>query len=113
MNAPQDPIINACRRLGLNNTPENKVKVIFVPAMLNGEDGFLNMPYEEVISACGMGCFPSWYEPWGYTPQESAAPPCLLTTGIFRVLACGRAHSCRRGRCGRYGVCVMPRRGMN
>ncbi len=72
-NAPQDPIITTCRRLGLNNKPENRVKVIFVPAMLNGNDGFFNMPYEDILVGSDCGVFPSWYEPWGYTPQESAA----------------------------------------
>ena len=72
-NPAQDPIITSCLRLGLDNGPEDRVQVIFVPALLNGEDGFLNMPYNEVLSACDLGVFPSWYEPWGYTPQESAA----------------------------------------
>ena len=72
-NQPQDPILNACKRLGLDNRPENHVQVIFDPALLDGNDGFLNMPYEEVLAACDLGVFPSWYEPWGYTPQESAA----------------------------------------
>lgn len=72
-NPAQDPIITACLRLGLDNGPEDRVQTIFIPALLNGGDGFLNMPYNEVLSACDLGVFPSWYEPWGYTPQESAA----------------------------------------
>ncbi len=72
-NQPQDPILNACQRLGLDNRPENPVQVVFVPALLDGSDGFLDMSYEDVISSCDLGVFPSWYEPWGYTPQESAA----------------------------------------
>ena len=43
-NQPQDPILNACKRLGLDNRPENHVQVIFDPALLDGNDGFLNMP---------------------------------------------------------------------
>lgn len=70
---PNDLILNACTRLGLDNRPENHVQVIFNPALLDGHDGFFNMPYDEVLSACDLGVFPSWYEPWGYTPQESAA----------------------------------------
>lgn len=111
-NAPQDPIINACRRLGLNNQPDSHVKVIFVPAMLDGHDGFLNMPYEDVISACDMGFFPSWYEPWGYTPQECAAwaVPTLTTDlsgfGMW-------ARDAQKGNEETSGVAVMPRRGMN
>ena len=77
-NPPQDPILCACRRLNLDNRPDNRVQVIFDPAQLNGQDGFLNMPYQEVLSACDLGVFPSWYEPWGYTPQESIA--CAVPT---------------------------------
>lgn len=111
-NAPQDPIINACRRLGLNNQPDSHVKVIFVPAMLDGHDGFFNMPYEDVISACDMGFFPSWYEPWGYTPQECAAwaVPTLTTDlsgfGMW-------ARNAQKGLDEASGVAVMPRRGMS
>lgn len=70
---PHDAILNACRRLGLTNNVDDAVQLIFIPAMLNGQDGLLNMPYYDVLSACDLGVFPSWYEPWGYTPHESAA----------------------------------------
>ncbi len=72
-NSPNDPILNMCRNLGLNNSPNNHVQVVFVPAQLNGSDGFINLTYEQTLAACDLGAFPSWYEPWGYTPQESAA----------------------------------------
>ena len=112
-NAPQDPIINACRRLGLDNAPDRRVKVIFVPAMLDGSDGFLNLPYEQVLAACDTGFFPSWYEPWGYTPQESAAwsVPTLTTdlSGFGMWARDQLQESAER----HPGVCIMPRRGMN
>ncbi len=72
-NSNADPIVAACRRLGLNNEDGDNIRLIFVPAMLDGNDGFINMPYEDVLAACDLGVFPSWYEPWGYTPHESAA----------------------------------------
>ena len=72
-NSLNDPILSTCLRIGLDNRPDNAVQVVFVPALLDGHDGFLNMTYDEVLSACDLGVFPSWYEPWGYTPQESAA----------------------------------------
>jgi phosphorylase/glycogen(starch) synthase len=68
-----DPILQACERLGLKNFPQNRVQVIFVPTYLNGHDGLLNMPYFEAVAGCDLGVFPSYYEPWGYTPLESAA----------------------------------------
>ncbi|MCH5277164.1 MAG: alpha-glucan family phosphorylase [Desulfovibrionaceae bacterium] len=71
--AANDPILNACRRLGLHNREENHVQVVFVPALLDGNDGFFNMPYFDILAGCDLGVFPSWYEPWGYTPHESAA----------------------------------------
>ena len=68
-----DPILETCGRVGLRNTPQNKVNVIFIPAYLTGHDGLLNMTYYEALSGCDLGVFPSYYEPWGYTPLESAA----------------------------------------
>ena len=72
-NAGSDPIIQTCERLGLKNLPQNPVQIVFVPAYLNGHDGFINMPYYEALAGCDLGVFPSYYEPWGYTPLESAA----------------------------------------
>lgn len=111
-NAPHDPIISACRRLGLVNQPGSKVKVIFDPAMLDGQDGFFNMQYEDIISACDYGFFPSWYEPWGYTPQESAAwavPTVTTDLSGFGMWARNEQKNIEPPT----GVIVMPRRGMN
>jgi phosphorylase/glycogen(starch) synthase len=72
-NESADPILTACSRLGLKNGPENRVHVIFVPAYLNGHDGLINMDYYDVLAASDLGMFPSYYEPWGYTPLESIA----------------------------------------
>jgi len=72
-NEAADPILQTCSRLRLMNTQQNRVHVIFLPAYLNGHDGFLNMTYYEALSGCDLGVFPSYYEPWGYTPLESAA----------------------------------------
>lgn len=110
--APHDPILNACRRLGLNNHPGSRVKVLFNPAMLDGQDGFFNMPYEDIISACDFGFFPSWYEPWGYTPQESAAwsvPTVTTDLSGFGMWA----RNDQRNQQEPTGVVVMPRRGLN
>ncbi|MDZ4165318.1 MAG: alpha-glucan family phosphorylase [Smithellaceae bacterium] len=68
-----DPILITCNRVGLRNTPENKINVIFIPAYLNGHDGLINLHYYEALAGCDLGVFPSYYEPWGYTPLESAA----------------------------------------
>ena len=72
-NEASDPILRACDRLGLRNLPQNRVQVIFVPAYLNGHDGLIDMTYYDALAGCDLGVFPSYYEPWGYTPLESAA----------------------------------------
>ncbi|MBU2028183.1 MAG: alpha-glucan family phosphorylase, partial [Proteobacteria bacterium] len=72
-NEASDPILQTCDRLGLKNLPQNRVQVIFVPAYLNGHDGLINMTYYDALAGCDLGIFPSYYEPWGYTPLESAA----------------------------------------
>ncbi|MBQ9537557.1 MAG: alpha-glucan family phosphorylase [Desulfovibrionaceae bacterium] len=110
-NAPNDPILNNCRRLGLNNMPEDHVKVIFNPAMLDGNDGFFNMSYEDVLSACDAGIFPSWYEPWGYTPQECAACAVpTVTTDLSGFGIWAKQKMQEEGLEGR-GVHILPRRG--
>ncbi|MDA8125442.1 MAG: alpha-glucan family phosphorylase [Deltaproteobacteria bacterium] len=72
-NEASDPILQTCEQVGLRNHPQNRIQVIFIPAYLSGHDGFLNMTYYEALSGCDLGVFPSYYEPWGYTPLESAA----------------------------------------
>lgn len=68
-----DPTIQQLLRLGLDNREDNRVKVVFMPTYLDGGDSLLNMEYYEAVSACHLGIFPSYYEPWGYTPLESIA----------------------------------------
>ncbi len=59
--------------LGLYNNPDQRVKVVFVPSYLNGDDGIFNMPYYDLLIGMDLTVFPSYYEPWGYTPLESSA----------------------------------------
>jgi glycogen(starch) synthase len=68
-----DTILREANRLGLDNKPDDRVKLIFYPVYLDGHDGFLNLSYYDAMAACHLGVFPSYYEPWGYTPIESAA----------------------------------------
>ena len=68
-----DAILNTLRNSGLQNDANDKVKVMFVPAYLNGSDGIFNLTYSEFLSAFDFSVFPSYYEPWGYTPLESVA----------------------------------------
>ncbi len=73
VNEQEDLIIKSFLEQGLDNSTENKVKVIFYPVYLSGIDGLIDLPYYDAIMGCHLGLFPSYYEPWGYTPLESAA----------------------------------------
>jgi len=68
-----DPILQTCNRLKFVNDHNNRIHIIFIPAYLDGNDGLINIPYYEALSGCDLGIFPSYYEPWGYTPLECAA----------------------------------------
>jgi glycogen synthase len=68
-----DIILKKLIEKGLDNKEDDRVKVIYYPAYLSSADGLLGLNYNESIMACHLGLFPSYYEPWGYTPIESAA----------------------------------------
>jgi phosphorylase/glycogen(starch) synthase len=68
-----DPIIKRIQSCGLTNKPDQKVKIFFVPCYLNGNDGIFNLPYYQMLIGLNISVFPSYYEPWGYTPLESLA----------------------------------------
>uniref|UniRef100_A0A915Q5T7 Glycogen [starch] synthase n=1 Tax=Setaria digitata TaxID=48799 RepID=A0A915Q5T7_9BILA len=65
-----DPVLNAFRRTQLINQPYDRVKVIFHPEFLSSVSPLMNLDYEDFVRGCHMGVFPSYYEPWGYTPAE-------------------------------------------
>ena len=68
-----DAVLNSLRENGLQNNENDKVKVMFVPSYLNGNDGVFNINYNDFLYAFDLSVFPSYYEPWGYTPMESIA----------------------------------------
>ena len=80
-NATWDPIVNALKNSNLTD-PGSKVKVIFVPTYLNKADGIFHKDYYELLVGMDITVFPSYYEPWGYTPLESVAfsIPTVTTT---------------------------------
>uniref|UniRef100_A0A2A4IZM5 Glycogen [starch] synthase n=1 Tax=Heliothis virescens TaxID=7102 RepID=A0A2A4IZM5_HELVI len=65
-----DPVLNSIRRCELFNTVNDKVKVIFHPEFLTSTNPLFGLDYEEFVRGCHLGVFPSYYEPWGYTPAE-------------------------------------------
>ena len=80
-NMDADCVLNMVRHLGIANAPTDKVKLIFIPCYLNGDDGIVNMSYYDVVLGNDLCVYPSYYEPWGYTPLESIAfkVPCITT----------------------------------
>ncbi len=80
-NASDDRVLGMMRWLGIDNSKDDRVTVIFLPSYLIGDDGIVGKPYYDVILGNDLCIFPSYYEPWGYTPLESVAfkVPCITT----------------------------------
>lgn len=84
-----DLIVNAFKKNNLLNRIDDKVRVILYPSYLSTTDRLLGLNYEQAIQGSHLGVFPSYYEPWGYTPLECAANGVLSITsdlagfGIF------------------------------
>lgn len=80
-NAGQDSVLGMMNYLDMHNRKEDKVKVIFVPSYLIGDDGIVNIPYYNIVLGNDLCVYPSYYEPWGYTPLEAVAfkVPCITT----------------------------------
>lgn len=69
----EDPILSRIHSIGFSNDERSRVTVIYVPCYLNGNDGIFDMPYYDLLPGIDATVFPSYYEPWGYTPLESVA----------------------------------------
>lgn len=65
-----DPVLQYIRRIHLFNQKEDRVKIVFHPEFLSSTNPLFKMDYEEFVRGCHLGVFPSYYEPWGYTPAE-------------------------------------------
>lgn len=72
-NPGEDAIINRIHSLGFGQNPDSDVQVVYVPCYLNGNDGIFNLSYYDMLGGMDATAFPSYYEPWGYTPLESVA----------------------------------------
>lgn len=80
-NTNDDRVLGMMNYLDMHNRPEDRVKLIFVPCYLTGSDGIIDLPYYDVVLGNDLCVYPSYYEPWGYTPLESVAfsVPCITT----------------------------------
>lgn len=107
-NFDQDQITSTLRRHGVSNTPDNPVKVLFAPCYFDGADGIFNLPYYDMLSASDLCVYPSYYEPWGYTPLESAASAiATVTTDLAGFGLWAEEQGC--GNALDKGICVMHR----
>ena len=80
-NMSHDNVMGMLKFLDMWNRPEDRVKLIFLPCYLTGDDGVLNMTYYDLVLGNDLCIYPSYYEPWGYTPLEAVAfkVPCITT----------------------------------
>ncbi len=80
-NMSHDNVLGMMKYYDMHNRQDEKVKVIFLPCYLDGNDGIVNMTYYDVILGNDLCIYPSYYEPWGYTPLEAVAfkVPCITT----------------------------------
>ena len=72
-NMDEDKVLNYISYAGFTNIAADKLKIIFVPCYQDGRDGIFNKPYYDLLIGMDATVYPSYYEPWGYTPLESVA----------------------------------------
>ena len=68
-----DEILNFLKRRDLLNKADDKVKIVYHPDFINSTSPLFGMDYSQFVRGCHLGVFPSYYEPWGYTPLECMA----------------------------------------
>ena len=75
-------IISKLKEAQLFNQLQDKVKVVYCPSYLLGNDGVFDLSYYDLLTGIDLTVFPSYYEPWGYTPFESLCfgVPTITTT---------------------------------
>ncbi len=73
VNEDTDEILQFLVRRDLLNRKEDKVKIVYHPDFINSTNPLFGMDYSQFVRGCHLGIFPSYYEPWGYTPLECMA----------------------------------------
>ena len=78
----QSTILSKVKEAQLFNQKQDKVKVVYCPSYLLGNDGVFDLSYYDLLYGIDLTVFPSYYEPWGYTPFESLCfgVPTITTT---------------------------------
>ncbi|WP_443701960.1 glycogen/starch synthase [Prevotella sp.] len=80
-NMSHDNVLSMLKFLDMQNRKDDNVKLIFLPCYLDGNDGIINISYYDIVLGNDLCIYPSYYEPWGYTPLEAVAfkVPCITT----------------------------------
>lgn len=80
-NMSHDNVLSMLKFLDMQNRKDDNVKLIFLPCYLDGNDGIINISYYDIVLGNDLCVYPSYYEPWGYTPLEAVAfkVPCITT----------------------------------
>ena len=73
VNDQDDDILHFLRRSNLLNHSHDRVKMVYHPDFVSPSSPLLGMEYGQFVRGCHLGVFPSYYEPWGYTPLECVA----------------------------------------
>lgn len=108
VNESTDPVLRKIQALGLNNSKDDAVKVVYHPQFINSVNPLWHMEYEQFVRGCHLGIFPSSYEPWGYTPLECV---CMGVPAITSDLSgFGRYLADVHPDHDRHGITVLGRR---
>jgi glycogen(starch) synthase len=73
VNDTDDPILVFLRTANLLNNVYDRVKIVYHPDFITPTNPLWGIEYDQFVRGCHLGIFPSYYEPWGYTPLESIA----------------------------------------
>jgi len=104
----KDPVLTSLRRCKLFNSVHDRVKVIFHPEFLSSTNPLFGLDYEEFVRGCHLGVFPSYYEPWGYTPAECTVMGIPSITTNLSGFGCFMAEHIADPQS--YGIYIVDRR---
>lgn len=109
-----DPILQHMRHRHMFNAADDPVKMVFHPEFLSATNPVMSLDYDQFVRGCHMGIFPSYYEPWGYTPLECIAlgvPTVTSDLSGFGSYVQKHVWAKERRDADRQGIHILQRRG--
>ncbi|XP_054156895.1 glycogen [starch] synthase-like [Oppia nitens] len=106
-----DPVLSHIRRCRLFNDRSDRVKVIFHGDFLSPTSPLFSIDYEDFVRGCNLGVFPSYYEPWGYTPAECTVWGIPSVTSNLSGFGCFISEHVADPMA--YGIYIVDRRSKN